>query len=103
MLKLFRKMTGKQVMYVFLLIFFLTCHVVMELTVPDYMSDITKLVNTEGSDIKDILRCGGMMILFSVLAFLASITARFFSSRLAASFSQHLRHLIFTRVESFSM
>ncbi len=103
MLKLFRKMTGKQVMYVFLLIFFLTCHVVMELTVPDYMSDITKLVNTEGSDIKDILRCGGMMILFSVLAFLASITARYFSSRLAASFSQHLRHLIFTRVESFSM
>ncbi|MBE6125524.1 MAG: ABC transporter ATP-binding protein [Erysipelotrichaceae bacterium] len=102
MIRVFRHMTGKHVYYMLGLIIFIAAQVVMELTVPDYMSDITKLVNTSGS-MEDIWACGKMMILFSVLAFVSSIISKYYSSRLAASFSQHLRSKIFHRVEAFSM
>lgn len=103
MIRLFRHMTGRHVVYMLCLIFFIAMQVVMELTVPDYMSDITRLVNTPGSTTADILACGKMMILFSLLAFAASIISKYYSSMLAASFSQHLRKKIFERVEKFSM
>ena len=102
MIRIFRHMTGKHVCYMLGLIVFIAAQVVMELTVPDYMSDITKLVNSSGS-MRDIWACGKMMILFSVLAFMSSLVSRYFSSRLAASFSQHLRSKIFHKVEAFSM
>ena len=103
MIRLLKKMTSQQVFYAVCLVVFITGQVVMELTVPDYMSTITKMVNTEGTDIMDIWDCGKMMLLFSVLSFVSAIVARFFSARLAASFSQHLRHEIFKKVESFSL
>ncbi|MBR4422540.1 MAG: ABC transporter ATP-binding protein [Erysipelotrichaceae bacterium] len=103
MIRLFQNMTKRQVLYLFCLIICLFAQVALELTVPDYMSDITKLINTEGSRIAEIWTCGRMMILFSLLAFVASIVGKYFSSRLAASFSQHLRYMIFRRVETFSL
>ena len=103
MIRLLRHMTGRQLGYALGLIIFIVTQVIMELTVPDYMSDITKLVNSKSSSVEEIFECGRMMILFSLLAFLASLIAKYFSSKLAASFSQHLRHLVFQKVESFSM
>ncbi|MBQ6356455.1 MAG: ABC transporter ATP-binding protein [Solobacterium sp.] len=103
MIRLLKRMTGTHKLYVFGLFIFITAQVILELTVPDYMSDITKLVNTPGSPLSAIWRCGRMMILLSLLAFAASIIGRFFSARFAASFSQHLRHQVFRRVQAFSM
>ena len=103
MFRLFRKMTPQHVFYMLGLVVFITAQVVLELTVPDYMSDITKLVNTPGSSISAIWKCGEMMIFLSLLAFISSLIGKYFSSKLAASFSQHLRWQIFQRVEAFSM
>jgi len=49
MIRLFKNMTKEHLFYTFWLIFFITAQVVLELTVPDYMSNITKLINTPGS------------------------------------------------------
>lgn len=103
MIRLMKRMTARQVFYALCLIFFITAQVVLELTVPDYMSDITKLVKIPGSSLAEILDCGKMMLLFSFLAFVSSVVAKYFSARMAASFSQHLRELIFKRVEAFSL
>jgi len=103
MIRLMKRMTARQIFYALCLIFFITAQVVLELTVPDYMSDITKLVKTPGSTLAEILDCGKMMLLFSFLAFVSSVVAKYFSARMAASFSQHLRELIFKRVEAFSL
>ena len=103
MIKLFKNMTKEHVLYTFCLIFFITAQVVLELTVPDYMSGITKLINTPGSTIAEIWGYGKWMLVFSLLAFASSIIGKYFSAKLAASFSQHLRHKIFLRVEQFSM
>ncbi len=103
MIRLMRRMTRTHVLYALMLVVFISAQVVLELSVPDYMSDITKLVNTPGSPMSEIWRCGWIMIGLSLLAFLCSLIARYFSSRFAASFSQHLRWQIFQRVEAFSM
>lgn len=103
MIRLFKNMTKEHLFYTFWLVFFIAAQVVLELTVPDYMSNITKLINTPGSSIADIWSSGKWMLLFSLLAFLSSIISKYFSAKLAASFSQHLRHKIFLRVEQFSM
>ena len=103
MISLLKHMERKQLVYGLFLIIFIVSQVVMELTVPDYMSKITKLINTQGSTTAQIMDCGKMMLLFSSLAFVSSVTSKFFSSKLAASFSKHLRYEIFKKVESFSM
>ena len=96
-------MTKYQVFFMICVIIFLILQVVLELTVPDYMSDITTLVNSGDADTHEIWKLGSMMILLSFLSFAASIIARYFSAKLAASFSQHLRELVFERVESFTL
>lgn len=103
MIELMKRMTKRHVFYTLALVVFITAQVVLELTVPDYMSNITKLVNTEGSSLEEIFACGKMMILFSLLAFVCSIISKYYSSKLAASFSQHLRTEVFEKVESFSL
>ncbi len=103
MIRLFKKMTRSQALYALGVVIFISLQVVFELTVPDYMSEITIKVNTPGSTVGDIFASGRMMLLFSLLAFAASVLSRYFSARLAASFSQHLRKLIFDKVETFSM
>ncbi len=74
-----------------------------DLKIPDYMSEITRLVKTEGSAVSDIVRAGGMMLACAVLSMCISFCAGFVSSRLAATFSMHLRSDIFHKVESFSL
>ncbi|MBR0139310.1 MAG: ABC transporter ATP-binding protein [Firmicutes bacterium] len=96
-------MTRTHVLYALGVVAFISMQVVCELTVPDYMSEITVKINTPGSTASDIFASGKMMLMFSLLAFAASVLTRFFSARLAASFSQHLRSLIFDKVETFSM
>ena len=102
MIRLFRHMKRQHVSYMVGVILFIILQVVMELTVPDYMADITALVNS-GGDSSGIWALGSMMILFSFLAFAASIASKYFSARLAASFSQHLREKIFEKVEDFTL
>ena len=75
----------------------------MDLTVPDYMENITVLVKTPGSSIDEILRNGALMLLCAALSAGGAVAASFFCVRMAASFSMELRREIFERVESYSM
>ena len=103
MIRLFKRMRQRHLFYLFFLTLFIVGQVVLELTVPDYMSDITKLINTKGSEVSAIWSLGSKMLWISLLAFVCSIISKYFSSRLAASFSQYLRKEIFVRVEAFSL
>ncbi|MEE8738097.1 MAG: ABC transporter ATP-binding protein [Bifidobacterium sp.] len=71
------------------------------LELPDYMADITRLVETNGSHMSDIWTAGGKMLLISLGSVLCAIVTGFISARVAASFSQRLRSLEFRKVESF--
>ena len=73
----------------------------LDLTLPDYMADITQLVETPGSEMHDIWVAGGKMLLVSLGSAACAVVTGFIAARVGASFSQRLRSLEFNKVESF--
>ena len=103
MLKLFKKFTKKQVLLIICSIMFVAFHVGIELKIPDYMSKITVLIQTEGSEMSDILEQGALMIGCAFLSLIASFIVGYLAALLSASFSRKLRKDIFSKVSDFSM
>ncbi len=84
-------------------VMFIVTQVWLDLKLPDYMSEVTKLTQTPGSEMSDILKNGGMMLLCALGSITAAIIVAYFASKVAASLSQRLRSLQFHKVEAFSM
>lgn len=103
MLKIFKYLKKEDWFIVLLSILFVAGQVGLDLTLPDYMSEITTLVQTEGSKMSEIFIAGGMMLLCALGSFVMSVIVGFFAARLAADFARRLRHAVFDKVESFSM
>ena len=82
---------------------FIWVQVFLDLRIPDYMSTITRLVKTPGSNMADIWISGGMMLLCALGSMAVTILGGFLSALLAASYSKDLRNRVFERVEAFSM
>jgi len=82
---------------------FIAIQVWLDLKLPDYMSEITKLTQTQGSAMSDIWLNGGYMLLCAFGSLVAAIIVGYFAAKIAALFSQRLRSLLFNKVESFSM
>lgn len=72
-----------------------------DLALPDYMSDITTLVETPGSDMRDIWIAGGKMLLVSLGSVACAVVTGYIAARVASSFGQRIRSLEFRKVESF--
>ena len=70
---------------------------------PDYMQQITVLVQTEGSKMKDILINGGYMLLCAFGSLLSSIFVGYLAANISATFSLKTRKKLFTKVESLPM
>ena len=103
MLKLFKNFKKKDWLFIVISFFMIVIHVWLDLKIPDYMSKITILIQTEGSKMKDILLQGGYMLLCAFGSLLASIIVGYFTSYLAADFSLNLRDKIFRKVQKFGM
>ena len=96
-------MKGREWLFFLVSLVFIVSQVWLDLKLPDYMSEITTLVETEGSAMADIWTAGGMMLLCSLGSLVSSIIVCYFASSIAASFSRRLRAAMFDKVESFSM
>lgn len=103
MLKLLKKFTKTEVALSFAALFFIILQVWMDLTMPDYMSQITTLVQTEGSAMGEILAAGGMMLSCALGSFAAAACTVVCVAKIAANSSAHLRELLFHKVQSFTM
>lgn len=103
MFKILKYMQKKDWMLFLYTIIFIVFQVWMDLKLPDYMSEITTLVETEGSQMSEIFAAGGSMLLCALGSFLACICSIALSSRMAANFGRRLRELQYNQVESFSM
>lgn len=101
--KLLKNLTKKEIILSLICISLVTFHVWLELKIPDYMSDITKLVQTEGSQMSEILKQGGLMIICAFISLICNIVVGFFSARVASSFSATLRKKIFEKVENMGI
>jgi len=82
---------------------FIVVQVWLDLKMPEYMSEITQLVQTPGSEMKDIWIAGGYMLLCALGSLAGAVIVGYFAAKIAASFSARLRSMLFNKVESFSM
>lgn len=103
MLKLFRYLKKKELGMIAISIAFIVGQVWLDLRLPDYMSEITKLVQTEGSAISDIWIAGGKMLACALGSVVMAVIVGFFASKVAAGFSKRLRSMLFRKVSDFSM
>lgn len=103
MFKLFKKYQFKEYFMMFLVIMLVCVQVYFDLKLPDYMSQITKLVETDGSEMADILRNGAYMIGCAFASLLSSIFVGYLASDLSATLSLRVRKDLFDKVESLQL
>ena len=103
MVKLLKKLTWKDFILAAVAFVFIIVQVWLSLTMPDYMSEITKLVQTKGSKMNDILIAGGKMLACALGSLLAAVCTSICASKISSNFSANLRGQVFRKVQSFSM
>ena len=103
MFKLFKNFTKKDYLLIFISFIFILVQVWLDLKLPDYMSEITKLVQTEGSKMSAILENGGYMLLCAFGSLLSAILVGYISSNVSASFSKTIRKKLFNKVENLGV
>ncbi len=103
MLKLLKDFTKKDYLIIFIAILLIVFQVWLDLKLPDYMSEITVLVQTEGSQMSEILEQGGYMLLCAGGSLVSAIIVGYLASLLSASFSITLMKKLFEKVENFGM
>ena len=103
MVKLLKKLTWKDFILAAAAFVFIIVQVWLSLTMPDYMSEITKLVQTKGSKMNDILIAGGKMLACALGSFFAAVCTSICASKISSNFSANLRGQVFHKVQSFSM
>ena len=100
MLKLLKNLTKKEWLYAAFCVVLIVGQVWLELKIPDYMSEITVLVQTEGSEMSDIILNGGYMIACALGSLIFAASAGFFFSLIASEFSKNTRKQIFDKVQN---
>lgn len=100
LLKVFKK---KEYLIILLVIILITFGVWLELKIPDYMSSITKLVQSEGTKVIDVLKEGSKMIVCAFGSLLSMVIVGYMTSYLSATFSKKTRKRLFEKVQTFSM
>ena len=103
MLKLLKYVNQRQWMYIGISILLIIAEVWLELKLPDYMSNITALVQTEGSAMSDILIQGAYMLSCALGSMLCAFIVGYFTAKVAAGLAQTLRDRMYDKTMDFSM
>lgn len=102
MLRILKHLRGKEWLLVAACVVLIVGQVQLDLALPDYMSEITRLVQTEGSQMSDILLAGGKMLLCALGSMLLTVCTTFFTAQIASRFSARLRGEMYRKVVGFS-
>ncbi len=103
MLRLFRFLKAKEWVFIVLSFGLIIFQVWLDLKLPDYMSKITTLVQTEGSKMNEVWEAGGLMLACALGSLLTAVVVSFIASRVSAVLSYRMRQGVYDKVESFSM
>lgn len=103
MLKILKNLKSREWILILISVIFIAVQVQLDLRLPDYMSEITELIMTEGTPLNDVLFKGGMMLLCTMGSVISAVAVGFFSAQVAASLSRRLRGRLFTKVTEFSL
>ena len=103
MVRLFKNFEKKDYLIVLGVVLLVIFSVFLELKIPEYMSEITTLVQTENSTMKEILTTGSYMLICAVGSLICTILVGYMTSLLSARFSRSIRRKIFAKVEDFGI
>lgn len=103
MTKIFKQFNKKDWGLIFVVAILIVFQVWLDLKLPDYMSEITRILQSEGYIIKDILVQGGYMLLCAFGSLGSAVIVGYITSFISADFSMNLRRRIFKKVEDFGM
>lgn len=103
MIKLLKNLNKKEILMIFIVLLLVILQVWLDLKLPDYMSEITVLVQTSTSSMNDILKNGGYMLLCAVGSLLGAILTGYITATISSNFSMKIREKIFTKTQNLSM
>ncbi len=103
MFKIIKKITIKELILIIPIIGFIVIQVWLDLKIPDYMSEMTTVLQAVDGNINDILIPGGKMVLCALGSFASAVVTGYFVAYIAASFAQRIRKELFNKVEDFGM
>ena len=98
MLKLFKNLTKKEVVYMIISSLLIIFQVALELKMPDYMSQITVLVQTEGTNFSDILTSGAYMLLCAIGSLLSAVFTGYLIAEITSKFSLNTRSKLYKKI-----
>jgi ATP-binding cassette subfamily B protein len=103
MIKLLKNLGKRQWLVMAICLVLIIAQVWLELKMPDYMSEITKLVETQGSQMSEILKNGAYMLACALGSLVSAIIVGYLISNVSAIFSMNVRKKLFTKVENLAM
>jgi len=103
MIKILKNLTKKDILLIIISIILMIGQIFLELKLPDYMSNITILVQTEGTKISEILLNGSKMLLCAGGSLISAIIVGYLMAVMSSNFSRNLRTKLFKKVEEFNM
>ena len=103
MLKLLKNLNKKEKILLAVSIVLIVAEVWLELKLPDFMSRITILVQTEGSSMSEILKEGGFMLLCALGGLITNLGKGYSAAYIGGSFEKNLRRKVYLKVNSFSL
>ena len=102
MIKLLKKIKPKDYIFILVIAILVYAQVWLDLRLPDYMSEITKLVQTEGSKLNDVIINGVKMLLCALGSLIGAICTGYFTSRFSSNISMTIREKLFSKIEDLS-
>lgn len=103
MIKMFKNLKTRDYIFLVISLIFIVAQVWLDLEIPDYMSEITRLVQTKGSEIKDILVQGGYMLLCALGSLVSAVIVGYLAANISESFAKNTRKKVFNKVIDFNM
>ena len=103
MIKLLKNLNKKDVFIILICFILISAQVWLELKMPDYMSEITRLVQTEGSSFEEILHNGVFMVLCAAGSLVSAVFVGYLASKVSATLSLNIRKKLFTKVQNLAM
>ena len=99
--KLFKNFTKKDNIMIILCFLFIIAQVYLELKMPDYMSEITRLVQSDVSNMNEILKQGTFMLLCAFGSLVSAIIVGYLAANISSNFSMIIKGKIFNKVQDF--
>lgn len=103
MLKILKHLTRKEWLFIAISLVFIILQVWLDLKLPDYMAEITLLIQTDGTAVSDLWQPGMMMLLCAVISMVAAVIVGYFAAQIAAGLAKRIRGMVFDKTISFSL